>query len=416
MMTASRHRGIKASSAAIALAAMCAMPWCVDAFMAAAHAGMQHLVAPGENWETLASKLQPGDEIILMPGRHKPATFEKLRGTQEAPITIHGLDAANPPEIAAARHGLLLIDPQNVVIENVRISGASIAGIALRSRGKSEADAGGGQSLNTANVRILNVQVTKIGPSGRRDAIEIVGQERVQIERCTFEGWAGAAVAMLACNDISIDECAFKGLPDHSQSEGVLMRAGTKNVVITNSRFENLPGPAIFAGGRSEADAFQPAVAPDAKPGSIYECRHIQVQRCVFTKMRMPIMMQSADDVLVRSCTFVRPLGCVVMLDHKHEDDPRFAASSRLIFGDNIVVWQPEDLQMYVLAVPHVDLTTLAWERNLWWSDEPLEAREKLGELQGGLVSEQIMDVNPRLDDEFKPQEESAKAFGAFAP
>jgi hypothetical protein len=427
MKTARRRESIvtvpnvrtRAASHAAIRTLLCLMSWCLGAFMPLpSHAGMQHLVAPGENWESLAAKVQPGDEIILMPGRHKPAIFEKLQGTRDAPITIRGLDRNrdNIPIISAARHGILITDPQHIIIENLHVTGASIAGIALRSLPATSTEpTQNADALNTANVRLRNVTVTKVGPAGRRDAIEIVGQDHVSIERCEFEGWGGAAIAMIASRNVTIHDCTFKALADHTQTEGVLMRAGTSRIIITNCRFEMANGPSIVAGGKSEPTAFQPAVADDAKPGSVYEALHIQVMRCVFRNSQAPIVMQSADNVLARSCTFHRPKTCVIMFDHKH-DDLRFAPAARFIFGDNLVVWEPGDLMMYTLAPPSVDLRNLMWEQNLWWSSESIEARQKLGEFQGGLVSEQIMDVDPRLDEKLQPQAPAAQMYGAFAP
>ena len=380
---------------------------------------MQHLVAPGENWETLAAKVQPGDEIILMPGRHKPATIERLKGKKGEPITIRGLDPDNVPEIAASRHGILILDPQHIVIENVHVTGASIAGIALRSLPDASASPGEAHAdvheLNVADVRLRNVKVTKVGPQGRRDSIELVGQQRVFIENCTLEGWGGAGIAIIACEDIEVTGCTFRALPDHTQTEGILMRSGAGAIKIENCTFEKLDGPAIFAGGRSDPAAFQPVIAADAKPGSIFEARHIQVTRCVFKESRMPIMMQSADDVLVRNCTFVRPKASVIMVDHKHED-PRFAPAARFVFGDNIITWQPGDLVMYAAVVPSVDLRDLTWEQNIWWSPEPVEVRQKLGEFQGNTALEQLLDLDPKLDEKLRPQEPAAEFFGAFTP
>lgn len=405
-----------ASSALLALSLLCMSPWCLEASMPSAHAGTQHLVAPGESWEALAERVQPGDEIILMPGRHKHAVFERLVGTKDAPITIRGLDPENPPVVQAARHGILIVDPKFIIIENVEITGASIAGIALRSLPERSPDAPAQPAaLNEAYVQVRHVSITKIGPTGRRDAIEILGQDRVTIEDCSFEGWGGAGVAVLGSRNVSIEHCTFKAMPGHSQTEGVLMRAGTQHVSIEHCTFELNEQPAIVAGGKSDPATFQPAIPADAEPGSVYEARQIQVMRCVIRNARVPIVMQSADDVLVRSCTFVRPKSCLVMFDHK-QGDPRLAASGRFIFGDNLVTWQSGDLSMYSFAPPSVDLRHLMWEQNLWWSDEPMEARERLGEFQGGLVSDQILDVDPKLDDELRPQESAAQMYGARAP
>lgn len=382
-----------------------------------AWAGMQHLVAPGESWDTLSAKVQPGDEIILMPGRHKPAVFEKLQGTKDAPITIRGLDPENPAVIGATRHGILITDPKYITIENLEITGASIAGIALRSLPKvnSAASSEGDSQLNAAHVRLRNVTITKIGPNGRRDALEILGQDQVSVEKCKFEGWGGAAIAILASSNIRIDDCRFKALADHSQIETILLRTGVNRVDITNCRFELGGAPAITAGGKSDPAAFQPAIADDAKAGSVFEARQIQIMHCLFLDAQAPIVMRSADAVLVRACTFVRPRACMVMIEHQH-DDPRFAVSARLDFGDNIVVWNANDLLIRVaVGDERYDLRNITYDRNVWWSDETPEQRAKLGEFQGGLVSDQIVDVDPKLDDAFKPTNPDVQNFGAFA-
>ena len=40
--------------------------------LAQAAGATQHLVSPGEDLELLDERLKPGDEIILMPGQHRP--------------------------------------------------------------------------------------------------------------------------------------------------------------------------------------------------------------------------------------------------------------------------------------------------------------------------------------------------------
>jgi len=381
-----------------------------------ARAGMQHLVAPGESWESLAAKVQPGDEIILMPGRHKSAIIEKLVGTKDQPITIRGIDPEHPSIIQAARHGILIVDPKFVIIENIEVTGASIAGIALRSLpDASTQPQQSAHGLHEAYVQLRHVKITKIGPTGRRDALEIVGQDRVSVEDCSFEGWGGAAITVIASANVTIDNCTFKALPDHSQSEAILIRSGSQQVNIEHCTFELNDRPALFAGGRSDLAAFQPAVADDARPGTVFEARQIQMNHCIIRNAQVPIMMQSADSVVVRSCTFIRPRGSLVMFDHKHED-PRLAVAARFIFGDNLITWEAGDLVTCAVVPPSVDLRGISWEQNLWWSNEPLEDRLKLGELQGDTSFDQIMDLDPQLDDELRPLAEDAKMFGAVTP
>lgn len=40
----------------------------------------QHLVSSGQEWSRLAGVVRPGDEIVLLPGVHRPATLFGLPG------------------------------------------------------------------------------------------------------------------------------------------------------------------------------------------------------------------------------------------------------------------------------------------------------------------------------------------------
>ncbi len=37
--------------------------------------GTQHLISPGEDVRGLSKQIRPGDEVLLLPGRHDPAVF-----------------------------------------------------------------------------------------------------------------------------------------------------------------------------------------------------------------------------------------------------------------------------------------------------------------------------------------------------
>ena len=100
------------------------------AVTSAAHA-TQHLVRAGHPWDRLANQVKPGDEIILMPGVHRPTTLTGLTGTKDAPIVIRGLDPKAPVTIEAERYGLRLRDPYGVRLANLRIVGARINGIII---------------------------------------------------------------------------------------------------------------------------------------------------------------------------------------------------------------------------------------------------------------------------------------------
>ena len=83
----------------------------------------QHLVRAGSNWEMLEKKLRPGDEIILMPGVHRAATLDNLRGTEARPIVIRSVDPRLGAKIRAEGYGLRLVNPRHVRVENLIIDG-----------------------------------------------------------------------------------------------------------------------------------------------------------------------------------------------------------------------------------------------------------------------------------------------------
>jgi hypothetical protein len=118
---------------------------------------VQYLIAPGESWQERAARLRPGDELILMPGKHKPGGVDVLEGTAANPIIIRGVDPEHPGEIVAEREGIRFREVRHVVIRDLIISGGSINGMTL----------GGDNSAvdrGPNNVTIKGVTVRGVGP------------------------------------------------------------------------------------------------------------------------------------------------------------------------------------------------------------------------------------------------------------
>jgi hypothetical protein len=140
---------------------------------APAHA-TQHLISPGRNWESLDGRVRPGDHVLLMPGTHRSASFEKLRGTKERPIIIRALDPKRKTMIRADRIGLRLRQPQHVVIQDISIEGATINGITL-----TDEDRKGRKGEPATDVTIRNVAIRRIaGTSRSKSARSRAGQAR----------------------------------------------------------------------------------------------------------------------------------------------------------------------------------------------------------------------------------------------
>jgi hypothetical protein len=390
--------------ARIALA-LAAMGWLADPA-----AGTQHLVRAGDDWSRLAATCKPGDEIVLMPGQHRPAVLADLRGERGNPITIRSVAPHAPAVILADQDGLRLVRPQFVVVENIQIRDATMYGLLVDGRD----DAGTAAEPWPSHLVIRDVVIERIGPQGNRHGMRLSCLRRVDIEGCRVEGWGGAAIEIVGSHDVSLLRCQLKGLPDHGQQCGVQMRGGSVNVRIEQSRFENAGLYAVLFGGRSAPDEFCPPLPETETAASSFEIRSGYVEKSLILAGSNAIGFFGAAECLARNCTIIRPRGSVLVIGHDPAD-PRVSPLQRGIFGANLILWKPGDLTALAIVDPAVDAADFVVEPNLWWTPELEAQREALGSLPGD-AWEQIWDVNPELDAAFKPGNPDAATFGCVTP
>ncbi len=371
-------------------------------------AGTQHLVSPGNSWQDVADRARPGDRIILLPGRHRPASFNGLKGAPGKPIRIGGLDPRNPAIIMARREGLRLQQPQHVIIENLVITGATISGLVINGgRGQGET-----REPWPAHVTLRNVTVQRTGPRGDRHAIDLTGLSDLQIEDCHVEGWGGAGINLVGCHTVAISKCTIKGLAGHSQSVGIMIRGGSTGVRITDCVIEGATERCVSIGGRTDVADFWPTIPDDAPAGSRFEARAVKVLRCVLVGSECPIAFVSCDDAHVSYTTIVRPRRWVTSLLKVH-DDARVALPHGAVFGNNLIVWEPGDLEQPVHIGEGIGPKPLFLDANLWWSPEQPEQLEQLLDSPNIRHRPQITRIDPKLDERLRPTEKRAWGFGA---
>ena len=370
--------------------------------------GAQHLVGPGRDWVSIAARVRPGDQIILMPGRHRPGMLEGLEGTREKPITIGGLDPDNPAVIVAKRFGIRLRRPRHVILQNLLITGATRHGIVIDDEGDGER----GGAPWAAHVTLRDVTVAKTGPRGKRSGIVLRGVKTVRLNNCHVEGWGQSAIEMTGCENITINNSTFKGLPGYSQANAIMVRGGSNRIRIIHCRIENPGERGLSLGGVTNLGRFRPAVKENARPGSRFEATHVRVDHCVFIGGDCAVAFVNTSDCRVRHSTFVRPRRWVLgALSDPH--DPRIGPAERITFGANVIVWEPGDLERLVQVDDGVDPEGIVMEPNLWWSTESPEERQMLGPLPGRRDVPQVTDVDPDLDERYQPRALRAKQFGA---
>lgn len=395
--------------------------------VADAASARQHLVSAATDWQLLDDHVKPGDEIILMPGSHRPAELHNLQGTADQRITIRGLDEDHPALIEAGRYGLRLHDPRWLIIKDLKIEGAAVTGLVLDRAADQEAtrqaaDAQGGASPATGSksptpghILLQRVAIHSTGPTGKRHALELNSLVSVRIEDCRFDAWAGSAIEIAACEDVQIRRCTFTGRDDHSQTDGVRVWGGSDRVLVDQCMFHQAAARCIVMGADDDLTGFHPAVSDDAKAGSVIQARRVTVTRNVIRGGGIPLFLAHADSCMIRNNTIVRPSVTVIAVDDTSKD-ATLASTRGTVVGANLIVWQAGDIRKLAEVVPSAGPECLVLEENLWWSTESAEERASLGPLPVTPQWPQVMDLDPQLDDDLKPTNDAAELFGAHAP
>lgn len=399
----------------------CALVACSLTAHAAAHQlkGRQHLVNPGDEWSHLASQLRPGDEVILMPGVHRPAILDGIQGSPERPIIIRSLNSQHAATINAAigkqspgnpapRHGLLLQQIQHVIIQDLHITDAALHGIEASAPATPQI-----QHDDAAPVPALvlrNVSITRTGPIGRRNAATLTNFNGVAIEQCHFNGWGGSAIELIACSDVTVERCTFQGLEDFSQLHAVQIRAGSQRVRISDCAMTNAGVTAIAIGGSSQPQEFRQPPSPNATAENApYEASRVRVLANLIRGGHSAVAFIHCDQCSVRNNTIVNPQRWVYLVLDRAESS---TLTRRSVFAANLIQWQPGELQHFSHVTKGAPTNGLTLEQNLWWAPDLLRRRSQLGEPAGAGQFPQIMDVDPKLDEHFFPAEPRAQMFG----
>lgn len=379
-----------------------------------ASAFTQHLVGEGEPWSDIDRRIRPGDEIILLPGEHQPGLLDHLHGTSDEPITIRGIDPKRPPVIKAERYGIRLrnathVNIQNVVIQEAKVSGLhvtsesaakrtpvvekcqsiSIRDVVIRRTGR-EGVRHGLWLVDLEDVEIENVTIDGWSGAG----MEIHGCRRVHINDCQLTGrdefseHFGLRLRG-GTNQVWVKDCAFE-----DAGEIVLAIGWRTGVEDFYPPLEPSPTERVLERNKR------------------FEVDQVQVRQCVVQGGTCAAAFKHAGTVQFRSNTIHRPRLTVFAFDAPH-DDPRLADNKKVIIGSNLIVWQPGDVQHLAMFGASAKPDGIRLERNLWWSESLEEQLDKLGPMPGKNPAVQITDVDPQLNDDLVPTNNAATLYGA---
>ena len=380
--------------------------WLLPIWLAAAPAlATQHLVSPGRDWSRLAGKVKPGDEIVLMPGRHMPASLADLTGAAGAPIVIRGFDERRPAEIAAQEYGVELIRPSFVVLRDLHILNAEKRGVLISGRRDDRSI----PEAWHASVQMQRITIEATGGFEDGVACEIEGIRQCYIKDLTCRGWGDAAMDIVACSDITIERSTFEGIEGFQQTNGVRVRAGSETIFLLQCRLESILDAPLRIGGASFKSEFAGSVMAQAETQEIHEAGQVTVNRCVVRGGVCGIRFTAASRCMIQSSTFIDQDYWTFWIDDADRKD--FASpSTGLQFARNLATSEGNDFESAFL-VGETTPQTVAISENVWWYPQlaevamPVEPRYQ-----------QRVDLDPLLHADLWPQAPEAVGFGAVEP
>ncbi|MDY0168970.1 MAG: right-handed parallel beta-helix repeat-containing protein [Thermoguttaceae bacterium] len=210
--------------------------------------GRQHAVRPGDDYVAVLRRLQPGDELVFLPGVHERAAMLELKGTADRPITLRGQadSTGRRPvvQFTGKAHNLWRLTGSHVIIRDLELHAAHAYALRVdrsdhvRIENCVFRDTGGGcLSANTADVHALHVF------------------------RCYFTGSRRSPV-YIGRHDggLKVTDFRFEGnVIDGRQIEtgegyGIQLKLNVTGSVIRGNWIEQARGPGIMVYGATDDD------------------------------------------------------------------------------------------------------------------------------------------------------------------
>jgi hypothetical protein len=355
----------------------------------------QHLVRAGDDWSRLGDRVKPGDEIVLFPGRHRAARFDDIAGEPGRPIVIRSADRRAPITIEGEDVGLELRGVRHVRVEGIAIVDVRRAGVLIV----------GTEERPAEGIELRNLFVTRVGDRAERAGVRVESASSITLRELRVDGWHGAAVHLSDARDVRIERCQFVGMPTMPDAHGILIDGRSRGIAIERCRFQAGVESMVSLG----LAAPEGGGADDARDHLAFE---VVFERCLGDRVGRLATIGSCRDVQVRANTLSEvEIGYEIVAPPRGWNRPR-----NVLIQSNLVTWTPGTLRRFSSAAPDVDPTGVFVEANLWWSVELPAAKELLGGFAGTVKSQQVLDVDPKLDGTLRPRAAAAAGFGTESP
>jgi len=371
---------------------------------APAATGETRPLEPGAEVSSILSTLQPGDHLVLQPGRHQPLRLEGIHGTAAAPIVVRGGGRDRPGLIVGQRTGIEIIGCSHLVLEDLIVHGASESGVAMFGRSGSD----------TSDVVLRRVVVLGSPSESTATGVRVGPSRNVRLEQCRIERCGHAGVVLDGAQGARIIDLLLAGGSPQSRF-GVQVLGATADARLAGMILSGGVRYGVALGVAEEGVASTDGQRPDAPKGPTapiaapVASRSIIIDQCVIGRCEAALLVGSVASCVVERTTIFSPRGALMefLSAARPTDGPA------LTLRRNLLAWLPNEISSLARLPKGFDSGTVLLEENLWWSEDLRDRRGDYGPFPGQEVRPQILDLDPKLDSAGRPANEAAAGFGA---
>ena len=319
-------------------------------------------------------KLKDGDTLKIAPGEYPGG--HSVRGITG--LTVEAMDSTQPPRFVGGKTGWQFSRCEGLNLRHLIISGQTENGLNL--------DDGGQRMQPVKGIRLLNIEVRDIGPTGNHDGIKCSGLTGLEIDRCKVVGWGGQGIDFVGCHHAIITGCVFEGKPGFSASAAIQLKGGTCHVKVSNCQFKNAGSRPLNVGGSNGLDYFRP---PDAG----HEAKAITIQDCLIEGSQCAAAFVGVDGAVFERNTILFPEKWIFRILQETTGE-HFAPCRNVTIKDNRIVFRRAQVQVDFNIGSSTAPETFSFQRNRWFAeDQPGRSQPKLpSEETGGTYGQ-----DPRL-------------------
>jgi hypothetical protein len=337
-----------------------------------------------------ARRARPGTRIVLTAKTYRgPCKITGVRGRAGAMIRIVARDPAHPPTFSGGTEAFQLIDCRYVEVSDLIAEKATVNNVQV----------GNGSH----HVILRNVVSRDIAGRGNCDGMKLPDLTDFLVYNCTVANWGaeGSAVDMVGCARGLFMKCRFRyPSPKGHTANTIQPKGGTFNVGVYQCRFDDAKFRAMQFGGRTGKRYF---FRGNYEKG--HECYDAVAMGNVITGGEAALALVSCTRCTFAYNTIVDPGKYICRALKEGTGAPGGNVVER-----NLIVHGK--LVQHINSSPGVDLTKTTFRENYWFNRlKPEASVPKLAARQvrpaGG--------TDPRLDADFRPAAEAARAYGAHA-